>query len=266
MRGKRKHAPEAADDAVSRQGRTRRAPPSPPPPPPRNRRRLLGWLGRGLLLTLALVLGVQLWFFAHIAWWRDVDPGETRFMRLALAELREKDPRARLAHTWVPYERISIHLKRAVVAAEDSHFLEHDGFDWAGIQHALEKNLAQGRARAGGSTITQQLAKNLFLSPARSYLRKGEEALIAMMIERLWSKRRILEVYLNVIEWGEGIFGAEAAAHHYFGLSAGRLGPAESARLAVVLPSPRRYGRRFGPAQKARAARILLYMRSARIP
>ncbi|MDR0715814.1 MAG: monofunctional biosynthetic peptidoglycan transglycosylase [Azoarcus sp.] len=230
------------------------------------KRRFLRWLWRGLLLTLALTLGVQLWFFAHIAWWRSANPEETRFMRLALAELREKNPRARLTHVWVPYERISIHLKRAVIAAEDSHFLEHDGFDWTGIQRALEKNLARGRARAGGSTITQQLAKNLFLSPARSYLRKGEEALIAMMIERLWSKRRILEVYLNVIEWGEGVFGAEAAARHYFGLSADRLGPAEGARLAVILPSPRRYGRHFGPAQKARAARILVYMRGAQVP
>ncbi|MDR2259518.1 MAG: monofunctional biosynthetic peptidoglycan transglycosylase [Azoarcus sp.] len=230
------------------------------------KRRFLRWLWRGLLLALALTLGVQLWFFAHVAWWRSANPGETRFMRLALAELREKNPQARLAHVWVPYERISIHLKRAVIAAEDSHFLEHDGFDWTGIQRALEKNLARGRARAGGSTITQQLAKNLFLSPARSYLRKGEEALIAMMIERLWSKRRILEVYLNVIEWGEGVFGAEAAARHYFDLSADRLGPAEGARLAVMLPSPRRYGRHFGPAQKARAARILVYMRGAQVP
>ncbi|MDR1461807.1 MAG: monofunctional biosynthetic peptidoglycan transglycosylase, partial [Azoarcus sp.] len=167
------------------------------------KKRLLRWFWRGLCLSLVLLLGVQLWFFAHIFWWRDADPGSTRFMRLALAELQLKKPDAKLAHTWVAYERISIHLKRAVIAAEDSHFLEHDGFDWDGIQDALEKNRVRGRARAGGSTITQQLAKNLFLSSSRSYLRKAQEAVIAMMIESLWDKRRILEVYLNVAQWGE---------------------------------------------------------------
>ncbi|MDR1662615.1 MAG: monofunctional biosynthetic peptidoglycan transglycosylase [Azoarcus sp.] len=230
------------------------------------KKRLLRWFWRGLGLTLVLVLGAQLWFFAHILWWRDADPGDTRFMRLALAELRLKKPDAKLAHSWMAYDRISIHLKRAVIAAEDSHFLEHDGFDWDGIQHALEKNLARGRARAGGSTITQQLAKNLFLSPSRSYLRKAQEALIAMMIEAAWSKRRILEVYLNVAQWGEGVFGAEAAAQRYYGVSAARLGPIEAARLAVMLPNPRRYGRYFGPAQKARAQRILSYMAAAQAP
>jgi monofunctional biosynthetic peptidoglycan transglycosylase len=227
---------------------------------------LLRWLWRGLWLTLALTLGVQLWFFFHVAWWRAHAPGDTRFMRLARAELQIKSPQAKLAHTWTPYEQISIHLKRAVVAAEDSHFLEHSGFDWDGIQLALEKNLTRGKARAGGSTITQQLAKNLFLTPSRSYLRKGQEAIITLMIEALWDKRRILEVYLNVAQWGEGAFGAEAAARRYYGVSAARLGPAESARLAVMLPSPRRYGRYFGPAQKARAQRILSYMGSTRVP
>ncbi|MDR0673200.1 MAG: monofunctional biosynthetic peptidoglycan transglycosylase, partial [Zoogloeaceae bacterium] len=198
--------------------------------------RLRRWLWRGLWLILALAFGVQAWFFAHIAWWRGHDPGNTRFMRLALAELQRGNPRAQLAHAWVPYEEISLHLKRAVIAAEDSHFLEHDGFDWDGIQFALEKNLSRGQMRAGGSTITQQLAKNLFLSPSRSYLRKSQEAIITMMIEASWDKRRILEVYLNIAQWGENLFGAEAAARRYHGISAARLGPAESARLAVMLP------------------------------
>jgi monofunctional biosynthetic peptidoglycan transglycosylase len=224
------------------------------------------WLWRGLLLAFVLVLGVQIWFFAHIFYWRDNNPSSTRFMRLAQAELQAKNPQAELAHTWVPYEKISIHLKRAVIAAEDSRFLEHDGFDWDGIQLALEKNLARGKTRAGGSTVTQQLAKNLFLSPTRSYLRKGQEAVIAMMIEMLWSKRRILEVYLNIAQWGDGIFGAEAAARHYYRVPASRLGPSESARLAVMLPSPRRYGRTFGPSQQARARRIRLYMDGTQVP
>ena len=230
------------------------------------KKRLFRWLCRSLLLVFALVLGVQLWFFAHILYWRDNNPTNTRFMRLVQAELQAKNPQARLARTWVPYGQISISLKRAVIAAEDGHFLEHDGFDWDGIQNALEKNLARGRTRAGGSTITQQLAKNLFLTPDRSYLRKGQEAVIALMIENLWSKRRILEVYLNVAQWGDNIFGAEAAARHYYSIPAARLGPAESARLAVMLPNPRRYGRTFGPVQQARAQRILSYMGSTQVP
>jgi len=224
------------------------------------------WLWRSLLLIFALALGVQLWFFAQILYWRNNNPTDTRFMRLVQAELQVKNPQARLTHTWVPYGQISIHLKRAVVTAEDSHFLEHDGFDWDGIQNALEKNLARGKTRAGGSTITQQLAKNLFLTPDRSYLRKGQEAVIAMMIETSWSKRRILEVYLNVAQWGDNLFGAEAAARHYYHVSAAYLGPAESARLAVMLPNPRRYGRTFGPVQQARVQRILSYMGSAQVP
>ena len=187
-------------------------------------------------------------------------------MRLAQAERQARNPQAKLAHTWMPYERISIHLKRAVVTAEDSHFLKHDGFDWDGIQLALEKNLARGQTRAGGSTITQQLAKNLFLSPKRSYLRKGQEAIIAAMIEMLWSKRRILEVYLNIAQWGDGIFGAEAAAQHYYRVPAARLGPVESAHLAVMLPNPRRYGRSPGPMQQARVRRIRAYMDNTHVP
>jgi monofunctional biosynthetic peptidoglycan transglycosylase len=232
----------------------------------RLKKRAFRWLWRGLSLVFILVLGLQIWFFTHILYWRDNNPSETRFMRLTWIELQEKYPKAKLIHTWVPYERISIHLKRAVIAAEDGHFLEHDGFDWDGIQHALEKNLARGQTRAGGSTITQQLAKNLFLSPSRSYLRKGQEAVIAMMIEMLWSKRRILEVYLNVAQWGDNVFGAEAAAYHYYRIPAARLGAAESAHLAVMLPNPRHYGHAFGPAQQARAQRIRSYMGSAQVP
>ncbi|MCL2876376.1 MAG: monofunctional biosynthetic peptidoglycan transglycosylase [Betaproteobacteria bacterium] len=230
------------------------------------KKRVLRWLWRSLLLIFVLALGVQLWFFAQILYWRDNNPSDTRFMRLTQAELQAKTPQAKLAHTWVPYEQISIHLKRAVVTAEDSRFLEHDGFDWDGIQYALEKNLARGRTRAGGSTITQQLAKNLFLTPNRSYFRKGQEAVIALMIENLWDKRRILEVYLNVAQWGDNIFGAEAAARHYYSIPAARLGPTESARLAVMLPNPRRYGRTYGPAQRARAQRIRSYMGSTHVP
>lgn len=230
------------------------------------KKHIFRWLWRSLLLVFVVVLVTQVWFFAQILYWRDNNPTTTRFMRLTQAELQAKNPQAKLTHTWMPYGQMSTHLKRAVVAAEDSHFLEHDGFDWDGIQYALEKNLARGKTRAGGSTITQQLAKNLFLTPNRSYLRKAQEAAIAMMIENLWSKRRILEVYLNIAQWGENIFGAEAAARHYYRIPAARLGPAESAHLAVMLPNPRLYEHTFGPRQQARAKRIRSYMGSAQVP
>jgi monofunctional biosynthetic peptidoglycan transglycosylase len=126
-----------------------------------------------------------------------------------------------------------------MIAAEDAKFVDHEGFDWEGIQVALEKNQKRGRVVAGGSTITQQLAKNLFLSPAKSYWRKGEEALITVLLEVLLPKRRIFELYLNVIEWGTGVFGAEAAARHYFGVSAAQLSSEQAARLAAMTPRPR---------------------------
>lgn len=217
------------------------------------------------ILAAALLLP-QLWFFAHVLWWKDHDPESTRFMRLQLAALRAEDPGATLQHDWTPYEAISVHLKRAVVAAEDDRFLEHRGFDWSGIQSALERNRQRGVAVAGGSTISQQLAKNLFLSPERSYLRKIQEAAITVMIELTWSKRRILEVYLNSVEWGRGVFGCGAAARHYFGVSVDRLGPAEATRLAVMLPAPRRLEHGFGERQQTHAERIRSRMAHTRIP
>src|SRR5439155_14240773 len=155
----------------------------------------------------------------------------------------EKNPKARLQYQWVPYERISASLKRAVVAAEDAKFLDHEGFDWEAIQKAMTKNEKRGRLVAGASTISQQLAKNLFLSGERSWLRKGEEAIITWMLEFTLSKRRILELYLNVAEWGERVFGAEWAARYHFGIPPARLGPEQAAWLAAILPSPRRYER-----------------------
>ena len=229
-------------------------------------RRMLGWLARGLGIALLLALFWQAVLLTEVVWWSRFDPGSTSFMRIRLAELRKSDPQAELRHRWVPYERISIHLKRAVVAAEDDRFLDHDGFDWEGIERALERNAEEGRITAGGSTISQQLAKNLFLSSSRSWLRKGQEAAITMMIEATWDKRRILEVYLNVAEWGNGVFGAEAAARHYHGRPAASLGPAEAARLAVMLPNPRRYEKSFGPRLAAHAARVQRRMVNSQVP
>lgn len=207
-------------------------------------RRKARWWLRIPLLLIGILLGIQLWFFAWVMVWRVTEPGPTQFMRIRLAELQRKNPTARLQHQWVPYSQISVNLKRALIAAEDSKFMQHQGFDYEGIQKALEKNEKRGRIAAGGSTITQQLAKNLFLWPEKSLLRKGEEALITMMIETTWSKRRILEVYMNEIEWGTGIFGAEAAARHYFGVSAANLNEYQAAMLASMVPSPQYYDRK----------------------
>ena len=182
-------------------------------------------------------------------------------------QLHARSPGARLRHQWVPYSRISEHLKRAVVAAEDAKFLDHEGFDWEAIQKAIQKNEQRGKVVAGASTITQQLAKNLFLSGSRSWLRKGQEAVITWMMERTLSKRRILEIYLNVAEWGEGIFGAEAAARHHFGVSAAALGPEQAAWLAAILPSPKRYERgRRTPYLEGRMVTISSRMTGAQIP
>jgi monofunctional biosynthetic peptidoglycan transglycosylase len=225
------------------------------------------WAGLALVACLVVVVALQFWYLGWIAWWKWNNPGETSFMAREEAALRQKNPKAGLRHRWVPYERISIHLKRAVITSEDARFSEHEGVDWDAIEKAYETNLKRGRPAKGGSTITQQLAKNLFLSPERSYLRKGQELVITYMIEALWDKRRILEVYLNVVEWGEGIFGAEAAARHYYGVPASQLGAEQSARLAAYLPNPKRYGRaRSGPYLDKRTADIARYMPDANVP
>jgi len=218
----------------------------------------------GLALAFFLVQG---WLYAQVLWWSGHDPASTAFMRERLEQLRERDPAARLQQRWLDYRAISENLKRAVVAAEDARFLEHEGFDWDGIQRALEKNQKKGRLVAGGSTISQQLAKNLFLSGERSWLRKGEEAAITWMLESVMSKRRILELYLNVAEWGEGVFGAEAAARHHFGVSAAALTPRQAAWLAAILPNPRHYRRgELTPYLERRVDTILARMSAARVP
>ncbi len=220
---------------------------------------LLKWL-------LLLLLAYQLWIFFHVLVWKWVNPGETSFMDIRLDELQEKNPQAELKHQWVDYAKISNHLKRAVVAAEDDRFMEHHGFDLRGIENALKKNEQRGKSVAGGSSITQQLAKNLFLSPSRSYVRKAEEAVIALMIEVLWDKRRILEVYLNVVEWGNGVFGAEAAARHYYKVPVAQIGPSAAARMAVMLPNPRKYEKAMPAWVVRHASRIQVRMRYSQIP
>lgn len=228
---------------------------------------LLRWVARALLLFLAVVVIYQFWLFGHVVWWVRFNPSTSAFMETRLDVLQDKNPKAELRHKWVSYERISIHLKRALIAAEDARFLDHDGFDWAAIQKAYEKNVRRGKVVAGGSTISQQLAKNLFLSGRRTPWRKAQEAAITIMIETVMSKRRIFEIYLNIIEWGDGVFGAEAAARHYYGTSAASLDAYQAARLAAMVPKPRYYDRvRYTPLLERRTAIILDYMRHSQVP
>lgn len=216
------------------------------------------WLWRGAALFVAAVLLYQAWIFAHIWWWVDHNPSTSAFMEQRLETLQTQNPEAELRHQWVPYSRISNNLKRALIAAEDSKFLDHDGFDWEGIQKAYEKNMKKGRVVAGGSTISQQLAKNLFLSSKRAFWRKAEEAVITLMLEKMMSKRRIFEIYLNVIEWGNGVFGAEAAARHYFKTGASGLSAEQAARLASMVPNPRYYDSHRNSRGLARKTGIIL--------
>lgn len=227
-------------------------------------RKLLFWL---VVVPLGLILLLQLYFFLQIWWWVDHNPSSTSFMRQQRAILEKEDPNFKLQHKWVPYARISNNLKRAIIAAEDSNFSEHEGVDWEALQKAYEKNNKKGKVVAGGSTITQQLAKNLFLSGDRSYVRKVQEIVITYMLEFWMDKERIFEIYLNVVEWGSGVFGAEAAARHYFGVSAASLSPAQAARLAVMLPKPRFYDKHRGSGYLAgRTNLILRRMGAAELP
>lgn len=225
------------------------------------------WAARVVLLVVAAVVIYQFWIFGNVVWWIWFNPSTSAFMEERLEVLQQKNPEAVLRHQWVPYERISSNLKRALIAAEDAKFLDHDGFDWEAIQKAYEKNLRKGKVVAGGSTISQQLAKNLFLSGRRTPWRKAEEALITLMMENVMSKRRIFEIYLNVIEWGNGVFGAQAAARYYYGVSAANLDPEQAARLAAMVPKPRFYDKvRETPLLERRTAIILNRMYDVQVP
>jgi len=240
---------------------------------------LLRWLA---LLAMAFV-ALQLFFVLRIAAMAVLDPQSTSFQRSEIwGQLRGGDLQWR--QEWRPYGAIADTLKRAVIASEDDGFVAHDGIDWNAIEKAWERNnraeqqAAKAAARAGdrpvrppkirgGSTITQQLAKNLLLSGERTLLRKGQEFVLTLLLERLLSKERILEIYLNSVEWGDGVFGAEAAAQRYFKKSAGRLTAQEAARLAVMLPAPKRFEKNPGSAYlSGRTRTIMARMGSAELP
>lgn len=195
-----------------------------------------------ILLISAVTLSLAyLFFFPNISGYKKKNPNRTSMMEYKMAQWKKEGKKKNIYQVWVPVSKISPYLLKAVLIAEDDKFWSHEGFDYEAIQKAVEKNIKAGRFRVGGSTISQQLAKNLYLTPEKSIIRKVREAIITWRLERALSKRRILELYLNVVEWGDGIFGAEAAARHYFGKSAADLDPLEAARLAVVLPNPIRY-------------------------
>ncbi|HEY0267780.1 MAG TPA: monofunctional biosynthetic peptidoglycan transglycosylase [Methyloradius sp.] len=215
------------------------------------------FLWRSLLALLVWVVLYQLWIFVHICWWVNHNPSSSAFMETRLEIMQEDNPDVVLKHQWVDYQRISINLRRAVIASEDSKFIEHEGFDWDGMQKAFDKNMKKGKIVAGGSTISQQLAKNLFLSSKRTPWRKGQEAIITLMLEQVMSKQRIFEIYLNVIEWGNGLFGAEVAARHYFQVSASNLNAYQAAKLAAMIPNPRFYDKHQAARGLARKTDII---------
>ena len=234
-------------------------------------------LGRWLLLFAVAALALQLFFVGRIALMAVLAPQSTAFQRSEAWRLATAGGGIRWSQHWVDADRISDHLKRAVIASEDSGFPDHDGVDWQAMEKAWEKN-EQAAARAGrpnakpakvvgGSTITQQLAKNLFLSGERTLLRKGQEFVLTLMLEALLDKHRILEIYLNSVEWGEGVFGAEAAARHYYKKSAAQLSAYEAARLAVMLPRPRHYEKLpNSPYLASRARTIVARMGGVALP
>ena len=188
-------------------------------------------------------------------------------MQSQLKSLSINDPTVTLRHTWIPYQKISYEMKRAIIVAEDSKFVQHNGFDYESIQNAFKKNLSQGKMTVGGSTISQQLAKNLFLSEKKSLWRKFQEALIAVMLETIMSKQRILEIYLNIIEWGNGVFGVEAAAQHYYGRSAASLTKHQATYLAAMVNNPRYYDdNRNSPHLLKKRDILLNRLHSAKIP
>lgn len=218
---------------------------------------------RTLLIIVSIILVIQLWIFSSLVWWRGNSVDTTMLMRWTYWTDSSKP----IQHQWRDYDQISDNLKHAIVAAEDAKFTQHQGFDIAGIKHALERNRENEQVVAGGSTISQQLSKNLFLFNKRSFLRKGQEAVATVMMERMWSKKRILEVYMNSVEFGDHIFGVEAASKHYFGKTAESLSREQAAFLAAILPNPKYYQNHQNDRKVLNKKRMVLrYMRSTQIP
>jgi monofunctional biosynthetic peptidoglycan transglycosylase len=240
-------------------------------------RRIFRWV---FLVMLGLVIGIVVYegmMFVRVFWLRSHNPSSTSLIDIRISEAQDKGQQPRREQAWVPLEKISPNLQRAVLAGEDTNFMFHRGFDYEAIQKAFEQAQREAAREAkaegedddwlpslpefkrGGSTISQQLAKNLYLSSQRSWLRKGQEAVLTFMLERTLTKRRILEIYLNVIEWGDGIYGAEAASQRYFRKPASALSATEAAFLSAMIPNPRTvFNPQVNPRRVARRQRIIM--------
>ncbi|OSI24955.1 monofunctional biosynthetic peptidoglycan transglycosylase [Neisseria dumasiana] len=225
---------------------------------------MIKWL---IALPFAAFILFNAYVYGNIITYRAVAPHKTAFMSMRMSDFRDKGKDVELDYRWVPYDQISINLKKALIASEDAKFAAQGGFDWSGIRNAIKRNQRSGRIRGGGSTISQQLAKNLFLNESRSYWRKAEEAAITAMMEATTDKDRIFELYLNSIEWGYGIFGAEAASQHFYKKPAAKLTKQQAAQLAARVPRPLYYAE--NPRDRGLRAKtniILRRMGSAELP
>jgi monofunctional glycosyltransferase len=227
----------------------------------------LRWLVYATLVLAGAWGATQLYYFAQIGLWAVFNPSSTAFMRADAWRLAAAQPSVAIQHQWVPYEQISRNLKRAIIASEDADFANNNGYEVDAILQAWERNKAKGKIVAGGSTISQQLARNLFLSSQKSYIRKGQELIITWMLETLLDKERIFEIYLNSVEFGKGVYGAEAAARYYYRVPASRLSAWQAARLAVMLPNPKYFdAHRGSPYLSQRAGVIARRMGAAELP
>src|ERR1700729_579841 len=225
------------------------------------------WIVYGVSVLGIAFLATQLVFFVQIGIWTFVNPSSTAFMRSDAWRLKAERPDLSIRRTWVPYDQISRNLKRAIIASEDANFANNNGYETDAILQAWEKNKARGKIVAGGSTISQQLARNLFLSREKSYVRKAQEFVITWMLEFWMDKERIFEIYLNSVEWGNGVYGAEAAAQYYYKTSAAKLTAGQSARLAVMLPRPRYFDEHRNSAYLAQRAGVIAHrMGAAELP
>ncbi len=226
--------------------------------------RLIKWL---LALPVAVFIFFNAYVYGNIITYRAVAPHQSAFMSMRMSQFSNEGRDAPLDYRWVGYDQISTNLKKALIASEDANFVAHSGFDWGGIRNAIKRNEKSGEVKAGGSTISQQLAKNLFLNDSRSYIRKAEEAAITAMMEAVTDKDRIFELYLNVIEWDYGVFGAEAAAQKFYKKPAANLTKQQAAKLAARVPAPLFYA--DNPQSKRLRGKtniILRRMGSAELP
>lgn len=214
-----------------------------------------------------VVILFNVYVYGNIITYRAIAPKQSAFMSMRMSEWARENREVSLQYRWLPYSEISVNLKKALIASEDAHFADHEGFDWKGIQQAMKRNQKSGKIKGGGSTISQQLAKNLFLNTGQNYVRKGEEALITAMMEATIDKNRIFELYLNVIEWDDGVFGAEAAAHRFYRKSARDLTKMQAAQMAARVPSPLLFAANpKHPRLYSRTNTILKRMNSAQLP